>query len=71
MVDFIEDDIDDELLKSVAIFMNEIGAVAKTLKKGEQAKIPCDCGGTLTIGKSPNNGHIHAYCDNCDKALMQ
>jgi len=71
MANFIEDDIDDELLKSVATFMNKIGAVAKTIKKGEQTTIPCDCGGILTIGKSLNNGHIHAHCDKCEKALMQ
>jgi hypothetical protein len=71
MSEFIEDDIDDELLKAASVFMNTVGNAAKLLKPGESTQVPCDCGGTLTIGKSPNNGHIHAHCDKCDKALMQ
>lgn len=71
MAEFIDDDIDDELLKSIAPFMNKVGIAAKTIKKGEQIKVPCDCGGMLTIGKSSYNGHIHAQCDKCDMALIQ
>lgn len=71
MDDFIDNDIDDELLIASAEFMNKVGEAAKAIKPGEQTNIPCDCRGTLTIRRSPNNGHIHAHCDKCDKALMQ
>ena len=57
--------------KEIVDFIQKVGAVSKTIKRGESTKIPCDCGGTLTIGKSSYNGHIHAHCDKCDKLLMQ
>jgi hypothetical protein len=71
MNDFNDDDIDEELLKDSAEFMNKVGTAAKKIKWGESIQIPCDCGGTLTVSKSNYNGHIHAHCDKCDKSLMQ
>lgn len=65
------DRLTEEDIKKAAEFVNKVGSAAKSIKPGETTQIPCDCGGILTIGKSPNNGHIHAHCNKCDKALMQ
>jgi hypothetical protein len=59
--------IDKELLD----FIKKVGTAAKTIKKGENTQIPCDCGGTLTIGRSSYNGHIHARCNKCKRSLME
>lgn len=65
-------DYDDPLKDPTLIkFINSVGMAAKSIKHGESTQIPCDCGGTLTIGKSKINGHIHARCDKCDMCLMQ
>lgn len=71
-IDGSMNDYDDMLKdKSFINFINSIGTAAKTINPGEQTTILCDCGGTLTVGKSGNNGHIHAHCDKCDRALIQ
>jgi hypothetical protein len=61
----------EEELAEAMKFMKKVGEAAKNIKRGESTEVPCDCGGTLTVSKSSYNGHIHAHCDKCDKALMQ
>ncbi|BCK01624.1 hypothetical protein [Anaerocolumna chitinilytica] len=57
--------------KETQEFMTKVFTEAKELKRGGSKETECICGGTLHIGKSGYNGHIHAACDKCKRSIMQ
>lgn len=57
--------------KETQDFMTKVFTEAKEIKKGTSKEVECICGGTLRIGKSGYNGHVHAVCNKCERRLMQ
>lgn len=49
-----------------------IGEAHKDLEKGQSKDFICPiCGGNAHAAKASNNGHLHAYCENCKMSIMQ
>lgn len=51
-------------------FWISIPKIPKNIR-GIKFKSKCACGGIITAMRSTYNGHLHAYCDKCDRKLMQ
>lgn len=60
---------EDKMIKDMMEFLQ---CAMESVKSCEIAEFECPiCGGRAHAGKSEHNGHVHAYCDNCDGNFMQ
>ncbi len=66
MANISKKEVDDML--EILSYFKSMGAL--DVRRGERISFKCShCGGTAYAGRSPNNGHLHIWCEKCGTLL--